>query len=189
MTERSSTDVLVVGGGPAGCAAAIRLAAVGHEVTVLERSTGKSPIARGDMLVPAAVDELVDLGIDLDAIGANYIAGTRVWHGGRSVAVRWPDVRASRSDGAVVRRADLNTALRRRAAAAGANVLIGASATTPTVERGFVRGASVEFGDGTRGEIGCRFLVVADGANSRFGRGSELTGTGAGPTRSRPART
>jgi geranylgeranyl reductase family protein len=171
VTERSSTDVLVVGGGPAGCAAAIRLAAVGHQVTVLERSTGKSPIARGDMLVPAAVDELVDLGLDLGAVGANPIAGTRIWYGNRSVAVPWPAARQSSSDGAVVRRADLNTALRERARAVGADVIIGASATTPTVERGFVRGASIEFGDGTTGEIRCRFLVVADGANSRFGRG------------------
>ncbi len=171
MTERSSTDVLVVGGGPAGCAAAIRLATVGHQVTVLERSGGQSPIARGDLLVPAAVDELTDLGLDLGALDANTITGTRLWHGGRSVPVRWPDTRTSTSDGAVLRRSDLNAALRERAVAIGADVRLGARATAPTVERGFVRGASIEFKDGSTSEIGCRFLLVADGANSRFGRG------------------
>jgi len=171
VTERSSTDVLVVGGGPAGCAAAIRLAAVGHQVTVLERSGGQSPVARGDLLVPAAVDELIDLGLDLDALGANTITGTRLWHGGRSVPVRWPDTPTSTSDGAVVRRFDLNAALRDRAVAVGADVRLGARATAPTVERGFVRGASIEYKDGSTSEIGCRFLLVADGANSRFGRG------------------
>ncbi|NKB42628.1 MAG: FAD-dependent oxidoreductase, partial [Ilumatobacter sp.] len=93
VTERSSTDVLVVGGGPAGCSAAIRLAAMGHQVTVLERSGGESPVARGDLLVPAAVDELVDLGLNLNALGGNAITGSRLWHGGRSVPVRWPDTR------------------------------------------------------------------------------------------------
>ncbi len=171
MTERSSTDVLVVGGGPAGCATAIRLAAVGHHVTVLERSGGLSPVVRGDLLVPAAVDELADLGLDLGSLDANTIAGTRLWYDGRSVAVRWPETRTSASDGAVVRRSDLNAALRERAIATGADVRLGARATAPTVERGFVRGASVEYKDGSTGEIGCRFLVVADGANSRFGRG------------------
>ena len=34
-----------------------------------------------------------------------------------------------------------------------------------------MRGASIEYKDGSTSEIGCRFLVVADGANSRFGRG------------------
>ena len=39
---------------------------MGHQVTVLERSSGESPVARGDLLVPAAVDELVDLGLNLN---------------------------------------------------------------------------------------------------------------------------
>lgn len=171
MTARSSTDVLVVGGGPAGCAAAIRLAAVGHQVTVLERSTGRTPFARGDLLVPAAVDELTELGIDIAALGANPISGTRLRYGDRAVPVRWPETRTSEADGAVLRRSILNTALRERARDVGAEVHIGARATTPTVERGFVRGASVEYRDGSTGVISCRFLVVADGANSRFGRG------------------
>ena len=170
MNDAPATDVLVVGGGPAGCAAAIRLAAVGHRVTVLETEAGASPSRAGDLLVPAAVDELADLGIDVDAVGANRITGTRLSHGGRSVPVRWPHTRVGTSTGAVVRRSALNDALRARAGAVGADLRLGARATTPSVERGFVRGASIAFDDGTTGEIGCRFLLVADGANSRFGR-------------------
>ncbi len=33
-----------------------------------------------------------------------------------------------------------------------------------------MRGAAIDVDDGTSIELGCRFLVVADGANSRFGR-------------------
>jgi flavin-dependent dehydrogenase len=140
-------------------------------VTVLESSTGDAPVGTGDLLVPAAVDELDELGVDLAATGANPISGTRMSYGGRSVPVHWPHTRAGTDTGAVVRRSELNAALRARAAAVGAELRLGSRATSPTVERGFVRGAAVETDDGTTDEIGCRFLVVADGANSRFGRG------------------
>ncbi len=172
MTERSSTDVLVVGGGPAGCAAAIRLAAVGHQVTVLERSGGLSPVARGDLLVPAAVDELVDLGIDLAAIGANPITGTRLWHG-RTVRSRALARHADQHVGRRSRtphRSQCGTAQngRRRSAPTSDSAHVRpprrSNAASCAVRRSNSRTARP-------GEIGCRFLVVADGANSRFGRG------------------
>ena len=46
---------------------------------------------------------------------------------------------------------------------------MGHEATAPLAERGFVRGATMSTADGER-EIRARFVVVADGANSRFGR-------------------
>ena len=171
MNHRSSTDVLVVGGGPAGCATAIRLASAGHEVTVLESTVGVSSIPRGDLLAPAAVDELCSLDVEPAAVGGHRITGLRLSHGTRSVEVPWPSsAPGPATDGVVLRRSVLNDALRERARSAGADVLIGARALNPIVERGFVRGASIENPDGSASEIGCRFLVVADGANSRFGR-------------------
>ena len=59
----------------------------------------------------------------------------------------------------------------------GATVLMGHEATTPIVERGFVRGANLAVSDELTDECRCerrevrsRFVVVADGANSSFGR-------------------
>ncbi len=136
---------------------------------MLDRRTGPSPYPRGDMIVPAAVSALNSLGIDVGSLG-HRVHGTRMWHGDRSVPVRWPD--AARSDnGAVVKRDRLDEALRNRATTAGVDVRLGARATTPLVDRGFVRGANVQLEDGSTTEIACRFLLVADGANSRFGRG------------------
>ncbi|MEP1123346.1 MAG: NAD(P)/FAD-dependent oxidoreductase [Ilumatobacter sp.] len=186
MSTRTSTDVLVVGGGPAGCAAAIVLAEAGHEVTVLDQRTGRETVTRGDLVVPAAVTALHELDVDVARLG-HTVLGTRMWHGDRSVAVRWPTDGSSRraattaaTAGAVIARDRLDDALRARAVAAGADVRMGAQATSPLVDRGFVRGANVMIDDATIDdgantastiEIGCRFLLVADGANSRFGRG------------------
>jgi menaquinone-9 beta-reductase len=146
------------------------LAAAGHDVTVLERLETPSLLARGDLLVPGAVWELGELGIDVAGSAAHTVLGSRLWHGDRSVAVRWPQSPGHHDSGVVWNRTDLDQRLRERATAAGADVRLGAVATTPIVERGFVRGATVQLSDGSTQEIGCRFLVVADGANSRFGR-------------------
>jgi flavin-dependent dehydrogenase len=57
-----------------------------------------------------------------------------------------------------------------RAEAAGASVLRGHDAVAPIVDRGFVRGAHVSRADGSTVEMRATYTVVADGANSRFGR-------------------
>jgi flavin-dependent dehydrogenase len=75
-----------------------------------------------------------------------------------------------------LRRDVLDAHLRERAVEAGATVLMGHQATEPIVERGFVRGATLAADpelDATAARVGVvrsRFVVVADGANSSFGR-------------------
>ena len=59
----------------------------------------------------------------------------------------------------------------RNAVAAGATLLEGHEALAPVLERGFVRGATVQSKDSdTPFDITARYVIVADGANSRFGR-------------------
>jgi flavin-dependent dehydrogenase len=54
---------------------------------------------------------------------------------------------------------------------AGATLWQEAEATAPLIDRGLVRGAVVRSRDtGTTQEVRARYVVVADGANSRFGR-------------------
>jgi flavin-dependent dehydrogenase len=96
-------------------------------------------------------------------------------HRDRSIAVPWPDHDLLPSRGFVLRRSLLDHSLRAGATAAGADVLMGHEATTPIVERGFVRGANLTAEDGTRHGFRARLVVVADGANSRFGRGLGTT--------------
>jgi flavin-dependent dehydrogenase len=80
-----------------------------------------------------------------------------------------------------LRREVLDAHLRAGAAAAGAVVLMGHEATAPIVERGFVRGAALVTDADLpthaprHAEVRARFVVVADGANSTFGRGLGTT--------------
>ena len=136
---------------------------------MLDRRTGQAPFPRGDLIVPAAVAALDSLDVDVRTLG-HTVLGTRMWFGDRSVPVRWPRTEQP-APGAVVERDRLDAALRERAVAAGAELRMGATARSPLVDRGFVRGATAELEDGSMTDIACRFLLVADGANSRFGRG------------------
>jgi len=176
------TDVLVVGGGPSGSATALRLASLGHRVTLVEKRATPRHKACGDILTPRAVAELARLGIDpLDPgrgdgrtggwAGGNghRIEGVRLIATGREIAEPWPEHPDLPGHAVALRRDVLDESLRERARGAGVTVLMGHEATAPLAERGFVRGATMSTVDGER-EIRARFVVVADGANSRFGR-------------------
>jgi menaquinone-9 beta-reductase len=62
-------EVVVIGAGPSGCAAAIRLAQAGHDVLLLERKGADEgcEIASGELLAPVAQDELAAVGVELPA--------------------------------------------------------------------------------------------------------------------------
>ena len=67
------TDVLVVGGGPAGCAAAIALARKGTRVLLLERMRRPQPKTCGDALLPDALLALGALGLDEQVRSYNFV--------------------------------------------------------------------------------------------------------------------
>jgi flavin-dependent dehydrogenase len=115
-------DVVVVGAGPAGCAAAIRLAEAGHGVLLLERrSEDGEDIASGELLAPMAQEELAAVGVD--------VAGR--WVFDRFTAVRnvYPDLSwtVHRFPPGVawinVDKGGLGVALRARAMAAGVRLV------------------------------------------------------------------
>lgn len=175
-----TTEVLVVGGGPAGSAVAIGLARAGHDVVVVEKRPEARHKSCGDALTPRAVAELALLGVDPSRLGAHRLSGVRMLHAGRALDVPWPKDARCEADGVALRRPILDERLRAVAAESGARVLMGHEATTPLAERGFVRGATVNViersdpgddrSDPDTRDIHARFLVIADGANSRFGR-------------------
>jgi geranylgeranyl reductase family protein len=169
MADRSA-DVLVIGAGPAGAATAYWLASHGHDVVVVERRTLPRDKTCGDALTPRAVHQLIEMGLGDVVDGFHHTSGIRFTADERDLEVPWPSHPVYPAHGIVARRRDLDTLVARRAEAAGAQLLVGHEATLPVVRRGFVRGATVTDPDGRPLEIRARFTVVADGANSRFGR-------------------
>ena len=161
-------EVLVVGGGAAGAAAAKVLAEAGRTVTLVERSAAPGPTSLGGLLTPRAVAELSRL--DLTPPPGRTISSIVLVSHDHEIERPWPEVAGLPDHGLVVDRTSLGAALLDRARRAGANVLTGCSATDPIVERGFVRGAVVTDDHGRTSAIRSRYVIAADGSTSRFGR-------------------
>lgn len=174
MTADSNPDpsqVLVIGGGPAGSAAAAVLAEAGISVLLIERQVVPRPKTCGDVLDPAAVQQLSQLGIDLSNLGGSLpLVGARIHHHQRRTERGWPTGPFGHNQAYSIRREALDYALISLAETRGSRVLTGYEAVSPIVERGFVRGASVRGPEGQITDFPARFTLVADGANSRFGR-------------------
>jgi geranylgeranyl reductase family protein len=160
----------VIGGGPAGASAAYWLAKLGHEVTVVERKAFPREKTCGDGLTPRAVHQLNEMGLGDQLSQFHRYNGLRATGMGRQLELEWPKHPVYPQYGYVVRRRELDTMVARNAVAAGATLLEGHDALQPIVDRGFVRGAVVQPSIGDPLEIRARYVVVADGANSRFGR-------------------
>ncbi len=113
------TDVLVIGGGPAGAALATHLARRGRAVEVVEQSATAHHKVCGEFLSREAIAYLDELGLNLRAQGAVAIHGVRL--AARSVIAECELPFPALS---LTRRA-LDEALLSRAAGAGAAVLRG----------------------------------------------------------------
>lgn len=166
----ASGDVLVVGGGPAGLATAIELGRRDRRVLVVDREEPE----RGDVLLtPRAVGAAWRLGLEPDHAG-HAVERVRVTSAAGldevSSVIDWPSLRTAPDTARVAERASFMTSLRALADDFGVVRLRDHHALEPVVDRGFVRGAVVRHPDGTTFEARATYTVVADGANSSFGR-------------------
>ncbi|SFA51925.1 geranylgeranyl reductase family [Rhodococcoides kroppenstedtii] len=163
-----SADVLVVGAGPAGSAAAAWAARAGRDVVLADAARFPRDKTCGDGLTPRAVAELDRLGLGEWVRGRARNVGLRLTGFGQEHELRWPG--GSLPDvGSAVPRTELDDRIRRVATDDGARMIEGAKAVG--VERAGDRVAAVTFRthDGDL-RIACRTLVVADGVRSPLGK-------------------
>ncbi|HEX4541224.1 MAG TPA: geranylgeranyl reductase family protein [Acidimicrobiales bacterium] len=151
-------DVAVVGAGPAGSAAAVRLARAGSDVVVLDRARFPRDKCCGDGLTTDALRRLDRLGLDPKTVAS--------WQAVDDIVVRSPSGRVARlpfprdrgTYAAVAQRRDLDAAVVDLARDAGATILEGCA----------LRGASLA-DDGIVLEadgldpISVRYAIGADG--------------------------
>src|SRR5688500_15868789 len=171
MPTDHTTDVLVIGGGPSGAATAYWLAEAGHDVVLLEKKRYPREKTCGDGLTPRSVKQLYDMGLAEELAGHHRFEGLRSMAFGHTLELKWPSHPDFPDHGYVVTRKDLDHLVAQRAQKAGADLWEASEAVEPIVEGGLVRGAVVARKDkGSTEEVRARYVVVADGANSRFGR-------------------
>jgi flavin-dependent dehydrogenase len=81
---------LIIGAGPAGCAAAITLARGGYAPVLIERSMGRTDKVCGDFLGADTIARSHAFGLDPLALGAVSISHVRLVHGSRETEAPLP---------------------------------------------------------------------------------------------------
>jgi len=159
-------DVVVVGAGPSGSAAAAWAARSGRDVLLIDACEFPRDKACGDGLTPRAVAELRALGLRDWLDGRIRHHGLRMAGYGADVEVRWPGKSFPMTSSAVPR-TELDDRIRRVAADSGAAMALGRKCVDVARDSAG-RVEAIILADGSR--VGCRWLIVADGARSPLGR-------------------
>ncbi|GAA4418202.1 geranylgeranyl reductase family protein [Georgenia halophila] len=162
-------DVIVVGAGPAGAAAAHYLAQTGLEVLLLEKGRFPRDKVCGDGLTPRAVAELIRMGVpteESDGWIRNW--GLRTHGAGHTIELPWPELAEMPSYGLARSRTNLDETLARHAVASGATLREGMAVTGPILHErsgrilGVVAKPVDDAGRRTGEEVAFRAPVVVD---------------------------
>lgn len=161
--QSSETEVFVIGGGPAGLAAALAAKRAGFDVIVADCNHPPIDKACGEGIMPDGLRALQQLGVRLNESQAAHFEGIRFINGPQVLEARFPD-----GSGLGVRRKVLHQQLVEAALRAGVRLLWNRRFT------GMTNGC-VQL-DG--GAFRCRWIVGADGQNSRVRRWAGLHSIG-----------
>jgi flavin-dependent dehydrogenase len=154
-----STEVFVIGGGPAGLAAALAARSRGLDVTVADCGVPPIDKACGEGIMPDGLAAARELGLDLEAAGGQPFRGIRFHHEGAQVESAFPN-----GHGLGMRRTTLHQAMVERALAAGVHLSWG-------VRIAGIGSEGVYAGDRL---VPARWIVGADGSHSAVRRWAAL---------------
>jgi geranylgeranyl reductase family protein len=178
-TKNSLFDVVIVGAGPSGSACAFWLARAGWSVCLVEKKIFPREKTCGDGLTPRSVYQLQEMGLEREVAkhGHRY-NGLRAFGFGQTMEMKWPEHPVFPNYGYTITRFNLDGMVAEHAEGLGATLLNGVEVTDllePSESlTGGLRGAKgvivKEKETGEYGEIRARYVVVADGQNSRIGR-------------------
>jgi flavin-dependent dehydrogenase len=154
-----STDVFVIGGGPAGLAAALAARQRGLDVTVADCSVPPMEKACGEGIMPDGLAAARSLGLELEGVGGQAFRGIRFSHGDSRVQAEFPH-----GNGLGLRRTALHRLMVDRAIAAGVHLAWGVRIAGLTAE-GVIADDRL---------VRARWMVGADGANSPVRRWAGL---------------
>ncbi len=183
-------DVVIVGAGPSGSACAYWLANAGWSVCLVEKKTFPREKTCGDGLTPRSVYQLQEMGLEREVArhGHRY-NGLRAFGFGATLAMNWPEHPKFPNYGYTITRFNLDGLVAEHAQAKGATLLNGVEVVDllePSDAPGHglkgAKGVVVKEKDtGTTAELRARYVVVADGQNSRMGRELGVTRNKAWP--------
>jgi geranylgeranyl reductase family protein len=134
-TIADEADVIVVGAGPGGSAAAYHMARHGLRVLLLEKTTFPREKVCGDGLTPRATRQLIRMGVDTsEKAGWLRNKGLRVIGGGVRLELDWPELASFPNYGLVRTRLDFDDMLAKRAVEAGAILRTGVNVVGPVLD-------------------------------------------------------
>ena len=152
-------EVLVVGGGPAGLAAAIAARRKGFQVTVADAAKPPIDKACGEGLMPRTLAGLRDLGVSVSPSEGRFFVGIRFLDESTSTEAKF-----SRECGLGLRRTVLHQKLVEAAEECGVNLLWDMRVTGLSAGGAIVGGKLAQ----------ARWIIGADGLHSRVARWSGL---------------
>jgi geranylgeranyl reductase family protein len=168
-----AADVVVIGGGPAGAAAAIALARSRRDVTLVDRARFPRDKVCGDGITTGALRLLEDLGLQPGRVASWQRVDDVVVRGPAGPEVTFPLPQGRGTYAAVARRADLDAALLDEARVAGVKVLDGHACVGAREHDDHV---AIRV-DGV-GELAAAYAVAADGMWSPTRKHLGLTAPG-----------
>ncbi len=169
-SRRGDADVIVVGAGPGGSAAAYYLAQQGLDVLQLEKTEFPREKVCGDGMTPRSVKQLIKMGVDINAPGWLRNKGLRVVGGGIRLELDWPELATYPDFGLTRTRLDFDELLSERAVGAGTRLQTNTNVTGPVTDTaGRVVGVAATVGpDKEPVEYRAPLVLAADGVSGRF---------------------